>query len=295
MRAAVAQINTTADRDRNLEVAERLVRAAAAEGAELVVLPEKWPWLTAGEQQADGAEPLDGPAMTAAGSWAKELGISLQAGSFTETATDGDRPGNTAVMFSPEGKAIATYRKIHMFDVDIAGVEYRESTFERAGDETTVVTAGEARVGMTICYDLRFPELFRALLDDGADTFTVPAAFTATTGRAHWEPLLRARAIENQSFVLAAGQVGHATPEIESWGHSSIVDPWGEILALVEDGEGFAVADLDYSRQATTRAGLPAIEHRRPGLFLREMKNRVLTSASTLRAEDGRRDDEAHA
>jgi len=270
MRAAVVQINTTADRDRNLEVAERLVRAAASDGAGLVVLPEKWPWLAAGEQQADGSEAMDGPAMSAAGSWASELGISLQAGSFTETATEGGLPSNTAVMFSPDGKVAATYRKIHMFDVDVAGVEYRESSFERAGDETTAVTTGDAEVGMTVCYDLRFPELFRSLLEDGADTFTVPAAFTATTGRAHWELLLRARAIENQAFVLAAGQVGHATPEIESWGHSMIVDPWGEVLALVEEGEGFAAADLDFDRQASTRAGLPALEHRRPGLFFRK-------------------------
>ena len=262
-------MNTTADRDRNLEVAERLVRSAAGEGAALVVLPEKWPWLAAGQDQADGSEPMDGPAMSAAGSWAGELGINLQAGSFTETAADG-QPSNTAVMFSPEGEVTATYRKIHMFDVDVAGVEYRESSFERAGDETVVVDAGGSQVGMTVCYDLRFPELFRSLLDDGADTFTVPSAFTATTGRAHWEPLLRARAIENQSFVLAAGQVGHATPEIESWGHSMIVDPWGEVLALVEEGEGFAAADLDFDRQASTRAGLPALEHRRPGLFFRK-------------------------
>ncbi len=261
-------MNTTQDRDRNLEVAERLVRAAAKdEGAELVVLPEKWPWLAAGGEQAAGAEPIDGPAMTAAGSWAAELGIDLQAGSFTETTTGGELPSNTAVMFSPDGEITATYRKIHMFDVNVGGVEYRESAHERAGGETTVVTAGEAETGMTICYDLRFPELFRALLDGGANTFTVPAAFTATTGRAHWEPLLRARAIENQSFVLAAGQVGRATPELESWGHSMIVDPWGGILAIVEEGEGFAAAELDFGRQASTRAGLPALEHRRPGLF----------------------------
>src|SRR5680860_1294515 len=226
MRAAVVQINTTADRDRNLEVAERLIRAAAVDGgAELVVLPEKWPWLAAGEQQAAGSQPLDGPAMSAAGSWAAELGISLQAGSFTEDGAGGEQPSNTAGMFSPEGEVTATYRKIHMFDVDVAGVEYRESAYERAGDEITTVTAGDAEVGMTVCYDLRFPELFRALLDEGANTFTVPSAFTAVTGRAHWEPLVRARAIENQSFVLASGQVGHATPELESWGHSMIVDP----------------------------------------------------------------------
>ncbi len=278
MRAAVVQINTTADRDRNLEVAERLIRSAAADGAELVVLPEKWPWLAAGAEQVAGSQPIDGPAMTAAGSWAAELGISLQAGSFTED-DGGEKPANTAAMISPEGEVTATYRKIHMFDVDVAGVEYRESAYERGGDEVINVTAGEAAVGMTICYDLRFPELFRALLDEGADTFTVPSAFTATTGRAHWEPLLRARAIENQSFVLAAGQVGNATPELESWGHSMIVDPWGEVLAGVDEGEGFATADLDFDRLEATRASLPAVRNRRPGLF--RNKDRVLTEDRT--------------
>lgn len=267
MRAAVVQINTTADRDRNLEVAERLVRTAARDGgAQLVVLPEKWPWLAAGAEQAEGSQPIDGPAMSAAGTWAGELGINLQAGSFTED-DGGEKPSNTAVMFSPEGEITARFRKIHMFDVDVGGVEYRESAYERAGDQLTTVTAGEAEVGMTVCYDLRYPELFRALLDEGADTFTVPAAFTATTGRAHWEPLLRARAIENQSFVLGAGQVGHATPELESWGHSMIVDPWGEVLAGVDEGEGFAAADLDFDRLAATRASLPAVQNRRPELF----------------------------
>lgn len=267
MRVAVVQINSTSDRDRNLETADRLVRAAAADGAEFVVLPEKWPLLAAGEDQAAASQPIDGPAMTAAAGWARECGIGLQAGSFTESGADGEMPTNTAVMFSPDGEVSATYRKIHMFDVDVEGVEYRESSFEAAGDQITHVSAGEAEVGMTICYDLRFPELFRALLDEGADTFTVPSAFTAKTGRDHWEPLLRSRAIENQSFVLGADQVGHATPELKSWGHSMIVDPWGQVLAGVDEGEGFAAADLDYDRLAGTRASLPAIEHRRPGLF----------------------------
>jgi predicted amidohydrolase len=260
-------MNSTADRDRNLEVAERLVRASASDGAELVVLPEKWPLLAAGPDQAAGSQPIDGPAMSAAGDWAAELGINLQAGSFTETTEGECKPSNTAVMFSPDGEVSATYRKIHMFDVDVGGVEYRESRFERAGDSITTVSAGEAEVGMTVCYDLRFPELFRALLDQGADTYTVPSAFTATTGRDHWEPLVRSRAIENQAFVLAANQVGHADPEFDSWGHSMITDPWGSVLAGVEEGEDFAAADLDFDRLAETRAGLPAVTNRRPELF----------------------------
>lgn len=267
MRASVVQINSTSDRDLNLESAERLVRAAAADGAELVVLPEKWPLLATGEELIEGSEPIDGPAVTAARSWAEELGINLQAGSFTESLANQALPANTALMISPEGEITATYRKIHMFDVEVGGVEYRESSFEQAGDEITVAPAGVAEVGMTICYDLRFPELFRALLDRGADTYTVPSAFTSVTGRDHWGSLIRARAIENQSFVLAANQFGKADPEFDSWGHSVIADPWGEIIAGLEDGEGFATAELDFDALAETRRKLPAVEHRRPELF----------------------------
>ncbi|HTU15467.1 MAG TPA: carbon-nitrogen hydrolase family protein [Solirubrobacterales bacterium] len=267
MRASVVQMNSTSDRDLNLEAAERLVRAAAADGADLVVLPEKWSLLTTGERLIEGSEPIDGPAVSAARSWAEELGLHLQAGSFTESLADQALPSNTALMISPEGEITATYRKIHMFDVEVGGVEYSESSFEQAGDEVTVAAAGEAEVGMTICYDLRFPELFRALLGRGADTYTVPSAFTAVTGRDHWGPLIRARAIENQSFVLAANQVGHADPEFDSWGHSVIADPWGEIIAGLQEGEGFATADLDFESLAETRRRLPAVEHRRPELF----------------------------
>jgi len=260
-------MNSTADRDLNLETAERLVREAASAGAELVVLPEKWPLLTAGDEVIEGSETTSGPAISAASSWAGELGINLQAGSFTETSEGHELPSNTALMIDPEGEITATYRKIHMFDVEAGGVEYRESATERAGDEVTVADAGEARVGLTICYDLRFPELYRTLLDFGADTFTVPSAFTAATGRDHWGPLIRARAIENQSFVLAANQFGQADPSYDSWGHSVIADPWGDIIAGMEGGEGVATADLDYDALAETRRRLPAVAHRRPEIF----------------------------
>jgi predicted amidohydrolase len=267
MRAAVVQINSTDDRDANLEAASRQVRAAASDGAELVVFPEKWPLLAAGEDLAAGAEPLDGPAITAARGWALELGIDLVAGSFTESH-DGARPTNTSVMIGSDGEIAATYRKIHMFDVDVEGVKYRESEVEDAGEEVVVAEVGEARIGMAVCYDLRFPELFRALVDRGANVFSLPSAFTVPTGRAHWEVLVRARAIENQAFVLAAGQVGPAPPHFESWGRSMIVDPWGVILAEVPgESEGFAVADLDFEAQRRNRSDLPALENRRPELF----------------------------
>ncbi len=266
MKAAVVQINSGADRSRNIEVAGNLVEAAAADGAELVVLPEKWPLIGDGRTLTEGAEGLDGEAITAAEKWASTLGVHLLAGSFTETSAEG-LPTNTSVLITPAGEIAAEYRKLHMFDVEAGGVRYRESDHEQAGDQLAVADAGELRLGLTVCYDLRFPELFRALLDRGATAFSVPSAFTSATGRDHWEPLLRARAIENQAFLLAANQTGKADPSYDSWGHSMIVDPWGEILAQVEEGEGFAAADLDPGHQAEIRRRLPAVDHRRPEIF----------------------------
>jgi len=266
MRAAVVQINSGADRPRNIEAADALVKAAAAEGAELVVLPEKWSLLGDGRALAEGAEGLDGEAVTAARGWATGLGIDVLAGSFTEASAEG-LPTNTSVLIDSGGEIVAEYRKLHMFDVEAGGVEYRESDHERAGDRLAVGESRSLTVGLTVCYDLRFPELFRALLDRGATAYTVPSAFTAATGRDHWEPLLRARAIENQAFVLAANQVGEADPSYSSWGHSMIVGPWGEILAEVTEGEGYAVADLDMAHLTEVRTKLPAVEHRRTEIF----------------------------
>lgn len=269
MRAAVVQVNSTDDRAANLEAAERQVRAAAADGATVVVLPEKWPLMAVGNALAAGAEPIDGPAVDAARSWVAELGIALVAGSFTEAHPSG-RPTNTSLLIDRDGSIAAKYRKIHMFDVDVDGVAYRESEVEDAGDQVVVADLDGVKIGMAVCYDLRFPELFRALVDRGATLFTLPSAFTVPTGRAHWETLVRARAIENQAFMLAAGQVGKAEPKFDSWGHSMIVDPWGNILAEVEgDGEGFAAADLDFAGQAKVRTDLPALANRRPHLFER--------------------------
>ncbi|MBK5110403.1 MAG: carbon-nitrogen hydrolase family protein [Thermoleophilia bacterium] len=269
MKAAVVQINSTGDRDRNLEVAATQVKNAAADGARIVVLPEKWPLLATGEELLAGAEPIDGPAITAARSWARESGIHLLAGSFTESHEDGTLPSNTSPLISPDGEILALYRKLHMYDVEAGGVTYRESAFEQAGDRIVIADlelpgAETEKLGLTVCYDLRFPELYRALLDLGATLFTVPSAFTSATGRDHWEVLVRARAIENEAFVLAANQVGRAAPEFDSWGHSMIVDPWGRVQALVDEGEGFASAELDFADLADTRSRFPAVDHRRP-------------------------------
>ena len=263
MRAAAVQLNSTDEYDRNLEVAERLVRGAAAEGAELVVLPEKWTVLGSPEAIRSSAEPLDGPALSAAAGWARELGIHLVAGSIPEVVPDQDKLANTSVLFGPDGKQRAIYRKIHMFDVEVGDVEYRESAVEQPGDQIALGEAGGVMVGLTICYDLRFPELYRILALRGARIVTVPANFTRVTGEAHWEVLLRARAIENQVFVIAPGQGHRDGPEGDSYGNSMIVDPWGEVLARAPaDGEHFIAADLDLARQDEIRDKLPSLANR---------------------------------
>ncbi len=267
MRAAAVQLNSTDEYDRNLEVAERLVRGAAADGAELVVLPEKWTVLGSPEAIRSCAEPLDGPALSAAAGWARELGIHLVAGSFPEVVPEWERLGNTSVMFGPDGEQRAIYRKIHMFDVEVGGVSYRESEVEQAGDAIALGEVAGTPVGLTICYDLRFPELYRILALRGARVITVPSAFTERTGRDHWEVLIRARAIEDQVFMVAAGQVGFAPPHYRSFGRSMIVDPWGVVLTQAADTECFVSADLDFAIQNEMRDSLPSLRHRRPEAY----------------------------
>src|SRR3954447_6805533 len=209
MRVAAVQLTSTADRERNLATADRLTREAAARGAELVLLPEKWANLGSPEDTAKGAEPFDGPALRWAGEIARELGIDLVAGSIAERVADAERGSNTSVHFGPDGEVQAVYRKVHMFDVEVAGRTYKESEHEAPGDEVVVTEAADGTsLGMSVCYDLRFPELYRILAVRGAKILLVPAAFTLATTREHWEVLLRARAIEDQAFVVAANQIG---------------------------------------------------------------------------------------
>jgi len=233
----------------------------------LVVLPEKWNLLGDAQALLEGAEPIDGPTVQAARAWALELGIHLVAGSFAESVPGSDRLANTSTYFQPDGRLAATYRKIHMFDVDVGGVAYRESEHEAPGDEVVAADAGEFNLGLTVCYDLRFPELYRALAVMGATVITVPSAFTEVTGREHWHVLLRARAIESQLFVIAANQFGDALPHYRSYGHSLIADPWGRVLAEVEEGEGLAAADLDFAELERIRAELPSLANRRPEAY----------------------------
>jgi predicted amidohydrolase len=267
MRVAAIQLNSSHEVDRNLEGAEQLVRSAAAAGAELVVLPEKWSALAPGAVLRELAEPLDGPIVTACREWAGELGVSLVAGSFSERVPGRERLANTSVLIDAGGEIAAVYRKIHMFDVDVGGVAYRESEHEQAGEEIVSAKAGPLDVGLTICYDLRFPELYRILALRGATAVTVPSAFTTATGRDHWQILVRARAIENQLFVIAANQTGRAAPQFDSWGHSMIVDPWGRVLAAIDEGEGHVVADLDLEDLAAIRERLPSLASRRAAAY----------------------------
>jgi deaminated glutathione amidase len=264
MRVAAVQLNAGADPAANRAKADRLVRAAAADRAALVVLPEKWTAIGTDEQLLASAEPLEGETVAWARGIARELGIDLIAGSFCERVPSREKLANTCVHVDPGGEVRAVYRKIHMFDVEVGGRAYHESDVEDPGEEIVLSHAADGvELGLSICYDLRFPELYRILAVRGARVLTVPAAFTVPTTRDHWETLLRARAIENQAFVIAANQFGEHPGGMRSGGRSMIVDPWGLVLAQAPDGEGHITAEIDLERQSEIRAQLPSLANRR--------------------------------
>jgi deaminated glutathione amidase len=266
VRAAAVQLNSQEDKQRNLETADRLTRAAAADGADFVLLPEKWTALGEPDDYRRAAEQLDsgGPAIEWARSTARELGIDLVAGSISERRDGHEKLGNTSIHFGPDGDIKAVYRKIHMFDVVVGGLEYRESEAEDPGEEIVLSeTRDGVPFGMTVCYDLRFPELYRIQAIRGARILLVPAAFTKITGQAHWEILLRARAIENLAYVAAPAQGGKHENGRRTWGHTMVVDPWGVVQAQREqEGAGVVVAELSHERLQQVRGQLPALEHR---------------------------------
>jgi predicted amidohydrolase len=268
MRASAVQLNSTQDTDRNIAIADRLVRDAARRGAELVVLPEKWSVLGSAEQLLAGAQTLEGACIAWARSIARELGIELIAGSIVERVEGHSKAANTSVHIGRDGELRAVYRKIHMFDVEVDGRLYAESDSDEPGEEV-VVTELDAgpRLGMSICYDVRFPELYRMLVTRGAEVLAVPSAFTLATTRDHWEVLLRARAIENQCFVIAPNQIGTHPGGYRSGGRSMIVDPWGLVLAGAPDAEAAIVAELDLERLRDVRRRLPALSHRREDVY----------------------------
>jgi len=261
MRVAVCQLNARDDRAQNLTVAHDLLRRAAAAGAELAVLPEYVDYLGPG-QTAPKPEPIDGEFAAFFAAAARELGIWVHAGSFHETGPDEDHTYNTSLVFDPAGELAATYRKIHLYDVEIPGrVSYQESRSVAAGAETVVAEIAGLPTGLSICYDLRFPELYRRLAVGGAKLIVVPAAFMLHTGRDHWEVLLRARAIESQCYVVAAGQIGNHEPGRTCFGRSMIIDPWGTVLAQAPDTVGVVTAEIDLERLAEIRSELPSLDH----------------------------------
>ncbi len=266
MRVAALQLNSTPDPGPNLARARELIVAAAARGAKLAALPEHFSCYGSEEAVAGAAQPLDGPLVTEFRQLAARLGIFLLLGSFPELGAPGAPPYNTSLLLGRGGEILGHYRKVHLFDVALPGLPpYRESDHTRPGREvvTARLSGTPARAGLAICYDLRVPELFRALVAAGANLLLLPAAFTGTTGPDHWEVLLRARAIENFSYVVAPAQWGRHAPGRRSHGRSLILDPWGLVLAQAPDGEGLILADLDFDRLARLRREMPCLEHRR--------------------------------
>ena len=262
--AAAIQMTAGNDKAANLERAERLVRVGAARGANLVALPEVYNWRGKRAEQAAAAETLDGESLSLMSRLARELRIHIVAGSITERGDDSSRSYNTSVLLSPDGGRIAAYRKIHLFDVDLPGrVTVRESDSKIAGADVICAETPLGAIGLSICYDLRFPELYRRLAFAGARILMVPSAFTFPTGEAHWEPLIRARAIENQAYVIAPAQFGPNIYGYGDYGNSMIVDPWGRVLARAADQEGVVVAPIDLEYQDRVRSELPALKHAR--------------------------------
>jgi predicted amidohydrolase len=281
LRVACVQMRTGPDMDANVEAAGRHCAEAAARGADLVVLPEKWPAFGAPDVFARCAQPLDGPLVQEIASWARRLGVAIVAGSVSERVSGSDRVRNASVALDREGRLVASYGKIHLFDVDVDGRRVRESDSDMPGDELVLCELCGVPVALTICYDIRFPELFASYASAGAELFTVPAAFLERTGLDHWEVLLRARAIETQSFVVAAAQWGELPGGYRTYGRSLICDPWGTVLAQAADGEGVIVADLQRSALQRIRMELPSLRHRRPEVYA---SSRGLDPVSTTSA-----------
>jgi predicted amidohydrolase len=262
--AAAIQLAATSDKAANLAAAGRLVAEAATGGAALVVLPEVFNWRGARHGETAAAEAIPGPTTDYCGELARRFRIHLVAGSMLESGPAPGKAFNTSCVFSPEGRLVGRYRKIHLFDVDLPGrVSVRESDTRAHGDEPVVVATDLGMIGLSICYDLRFPELYRRLVQRGATVITVPSAFTAPTGQAHWESLLRARAIENQVYVLAPNQYGDTLHGFADYGHTMVIGPWGEVLGCVTDGDAVVRADIDIDHVARVRREMPCLTHAR--------------------------------
>jgi predicted amidohydrolase len=265
---AAVQLSSQDEVPKNLARASELALSAAAEGAKLVVLPENFAYMGTEEGRRGIAERLDGeprgPIVTALTDIARRSGAYVVAGGMPERSDDADRPFNTCAVVGPDGSLVARYRKVHLFDVEVGdGQRYRESASTTAGADAVVVPVLGFKVGLSVCYDVRFPELYRKLADKGAELIVVPAAFTLATGKDHWHVLLRARAIESQSYVAAAAQWGAHPRDRRTYGKSLVADPWGDVISQCPDGEGFAIATVDRRRLESVRANLPSLRHRK--------------------------------
>ena len=268
IRVACVQLTSRADKAANLEKTEQLVAKAAASGADVVLLPEKWNAIGGVETLHEAAETIEGgESVEAMRGWASRHGITLVGGSITERREGREKLSNTSLVFDPDGELVAVYRKIHLFDVDVGGNRYRESEAEEPGDEAVVARLEGWPIGLTVCYDLRFPELYRILALEGAELVTVPAHFTLYTGKDHWHVLLRARAIENQNYVAAAAQIGETIPGKPSYGRSLIADPWGTVVAQAPDEETVVSAELDRERLLEVRRNLPSLANRQADAY----------------------------
>ena len=268
IRVACVQLTSRADKAANLETTERLVAKAAAGGADVVLLPEKWNAIGGVDTLHEAAETLEsGESVEAMRGWASRHGITLVGGSITERREGREKLSNTSLVFDSDGELAAVYRKIHLFDVDVGGHSYRESEAEEPGEEPVVARLEGWPIGLTVCYDLRFPELYRILALEGAELVTVPAHFTLYTGKDHWHVLLRARAIENQNYVAAAAQIGETMPGKPSYGRSLIVDPWGTVVAQAPDEETVISAELDRERLLEVRRNLPSLANRQADAY----------------------------
>jgi predicted amidohydrolase len=265
---ALVQMNTQDDRDRNIASALEGIDRAAQTGARLIALPETWTYLGPSEGLADAADAIPGPLTELLAERARQHGVYLHAGSIHERAEGEPHLFNTTVVFDPQGEIVASYRKIHLFDVDLeSGTAYNESSAVAPGEEIVTFDLDGVTVGLAICYDLRFPELFRILALRGAEVVVLPAAFTLATGRDHWEPLIRARAIENGLYMVAPGQIGQHPPGNWCYGRSMVVDPWGTVIAQASDQPTVLTSHLDMELVARVRRQIPALKNRLPDRY----------------------------
>lgn len=266
IRTAIIQLNAKPAIEDNLREAEALIRAAAKDGAKLIATPENTCRMRASvpDKLATSHDEASHPAIPHFAKLAKDLGVTLLVGSIS-SIRDGEKLANRSFLFRKDGSIAAKYDKLHMFDVDLPnGEKYRESDTNRAGDKAVLGEADDLKIGMSVCYDIRFPQLYRKLAKQGAEILAIPSAFTVPTGKAHWHVLLRARAIENGGFVVAPAQVGEHEGGRSTWGHSMIVDPWGKVLIEIQkDTAGFACADLDLTEVAKARGAIPSLTHDR--------------------------------